>query len=245
MHERNELGKNGTLQKLGGGLLASGDVLVLALIAVGALLAYVLPMIPYVITLFAVLSWFTSIFIAMVAAPLWAVSHATPGGHEAFGSGANGYVLLMSVALRPALTILAMFGSLAILFGIDRVFNMGYQTAFVGAQTSSMIGLFGSIVSVVMYAVLSLILVYGCYRLVQTVPDAILQWIGGRDDDSIGVEKHSDKVIGAYIATRAVGGAASGAFRKGWGEVGGKGAGEAAGNAELSAGNSVPGHKQR
>ena len=45
-----------------------------------------------------------------------------------------------------------------------------------------------------LYCIISLILVYGCFRLVQTVPDAILQWIGGRDDDSIGVEQHGDKV---------------------------------------------------
>ncbi len=38
-------------------------------------------------------------------------------------------------------------------------------------------------------------IVYGCFRLVQTVPDAILKWVGGRDDDSIGVEDHNNKAM--------------------------------------------------
>lgn len=241
------------LDKVPGGEIVSGlagvaSALILPLFAVGVLLAYVLPMIPYIITLFAVLSWFTSIFIAVVAAPLWAVSHATPDGHDAFGSGSNGYILLMSVALRPSLTILAIFGSMAILFGIDWVFNIGYQAAFAGGQLNSVVGLMGVVVSIAMYAVISLILVYGCYRLVQTVPDAILQWIGGRDDDSIGVEQHSDKAIGAYIAMRSGAGQVARAGRVGIDSAreakknrvgGGRESAAQAGNKDLSAGNTT------
>lgn len=180
--------------KLLGYFSAIGMSLIGILFLAGAMLAYVFPMVPYMLMLFAVMSWFTSVFIAVVAAPLWAVSHATPDGDDAFGSGKNGYVLLMSVVLRPSLTILAMFGSMAIMFAMDKILNLGYMTAFAGAQANSMSGVIGLIVGFLLYAVISLILVYGCFRLVQTVPDAILQWIGGRDDDSIGVEQHGDKV---------------------------------------------------
>ena len=68
------------------------------------------------------------------------------------------------------------------------------MAAFSGAQVNSISGLIGMLVGFCLYCIISLILVYGCFRLVQTVPDAILQWIGGRDDDSIGVEQHGDKV---------------------------------------------------
>ena len=68
------------------------------------------------------------------------------------------------------------------------------MAAFSGAQVNSISGLIGMLVGFCLYCIISLILVYGCFRLVQTVPDAILQWIGGRDDDSIGVESHGDKV---------------------------------------------------
>lgn len=108
-----------------------------------------------------------------------------------------------------------MFGFMAILFAIDWIFNLGYQSAFAGGQTNSFVGLLGIVVGVAMYAIISLMLVYGSYRLVQTVPDAILQWIGGRDDDSIGVEQHSDKALGAYVAMRGGAGAIGRGMREG------------------------------
>lgn len=87
-----------------------------------------------------------------------------------------------------------MFGAMAIMFAMDKVLNIGYMAAFSGAQVNSISGIIGMLVGFFLYCIISLILVYGCFRLVQTVPDAILQWIGGRDDDSIGVEQHGDKV---------------------------------------------------
>lgn len=53
------------------------------------------------------------------------------------------------------------------------------------------------------------------------MPDAILQWIGGRDDDSIGVEQHGDK------AMAVVGNFNSNAASRGLGTLGGKAAGGA------------------
>lgn len=184
------------------GLGAIGSIispLIALMFLLGAILAYVLPMVPALLLLFAVMAWLTSVFIAVVAAPLWAISHATPDGHEAFGSGSNGYVLLMSVALRPSLTILAMFGSYAILFAMDAILNPLYSTAFAGGQINSTTGLIGFLVSIFLYVLTSIAIVYGSFRLIQTIPDAVLQWIGGRDDDAIGVERSTDKVYAAAM----------------------------------------------
>lgn len=197
-----------------GGVISSlasiiGSILMALLIA-GIFMAFVLPMIPYMLMLFSVMAWYTSLFIAFVAAPLWMISHATPDGHEAFGSGSNGYVLLMSIVLRPALTILSMIGSMAILYAMDGLLNAGYMTAFAGAQMNSISGPIGLAVGVVLYCIISTVLVYSAYHLVQTVPNAILQWIGGKDDDSIGVHDHNNRVIGAVWQSGNVGGGAIG-----------------------------------
>lgn len=151
-----------------------------------------------------------------MAAPLWAISHATPDGDDAFGSGKNGYVLLMSVVLRPSLTILAMFGSMTILYAMDKILGIGYMNAYTGAQITSATGPIGCVVGILLYCVISTIIVYGRFRLVQTVPDAILQWIGGRDDDSIGVEQDGDKAMAVVSNFN------SGAANRGIGTIGGK-----------------------
>lgn len=141
----------------------------------------------------------------MIAAPLWAISHATPDGHEAFGAGERGYILLMSVTLRPILTIIAMFGSMALLYAIDMIFNIGFSAAMDGSQANSTTGVIGFVVTLIMYCAISLSIVYASYRLVQSTPDAILKWIGGSDDDSIGVEKHGEGTTAMLIAARGHG----------------------------------------
>ena len=44
------------------------------------------------------------------------------------------------------------------------------------------------------------ILVGGTAMSIQTLPDAILSWIGGRSDDAVGVGEHSEKAHGMLIA---------------------------------------------
>ena len=83
---------------------------------------------------------------------------------------------------------------------------MGYSTAFEGAQTNSLTGPIGFIMSILMYCVFSLILTYSAYHLVQTAPDAILKWIGGSDDDAIGVKNHSDQAFAMVSTSRSAGG---------------------------------------
>jgi hypothetical protein len=147
-----------------------------------------------------VMSWLISVFIATVAAPLWAISHATPDGHEVLGQGASGYVLLMSVVLRPALMILAMIASMAILAAMNKILGLGFTTAFAGAQINSITGLIGFIASILIYVILVIVLCFGCFRLIHTIPDAILKWIGGSDDDATGVEHQNTKAL-AYLST--------------------------------------------
>ncbi len=180
-----------------GGLM---KVIVIPLALAGAFLAYVLPMIPYILMLVGVMSWLISVFIAIVASPLWAVSHATPDGHDVFGQGASGYVLLMSVVLRPALMTLAIIASMAILMAMNKILGLGFTTAFAGAQINSITGLIGFIASILIYVIIVIVLCFGCFRLIHTVPDAILKWIGGSDDDAAGVEHQNTKAM-AYLSS--------------------------------------------
>lgn len=180
-----------------GGLM---KVIVIPLALAGAFLAYVLPMIPYTLMFLGVMSWLISVFIATVAAPLWAISHATPDGHEVLGQGASGYVLLMSVVLRPSLMVLAMIASMAILAAMNKLLGIGFTTAFAGAQINSITGLIGFIASILIYVIIVIVLCFGCFRLIHTVPDAILKWIGGSDDDAAGVEHQNSKAL-AYLSS--------------------------------------------
>ena len=60
-------------------------ILMLALLIPGVLIAYVLPMIPYVMWMAGVCGWLILVCEAMIAVPLWMLAHMTVGGDGLHG----------------------------------------------------------------------------------------------------------------------------------------------------------------
>ena len=66
--------------------------------AIGAILYYVLPFVPFVYFFFAVGAWIKAVFEAMVGMPLWALSFVRIDGDGLPGkSGMNGFYLLLEI----------------------------------------------------------------------------------------------------------------------------------------------------
>ena len=63
--------------------------------APGIIIAYVLPMIPYVLWMAGVCGWIILVCEAMVAVPLWMLAHMTFGGEGLHGRGIEGWGLLV------------------------------------------------------------------------------------------------------------------------------------------------------
>jgi conjugal transfer/type IV secretion protein DotA/TraY len=175
-------------------------IIVLSLLVMGIMLAVVIPMVPTVIWMFGVFSWLLSVVIAVTAAPLWAIAHATPDGDDAIGGGMRGYVLLMAVVLRPPLMLLGMFFGLLLMYAVDMMLTTTFMPAFTMSQSNSIIGLFTGLTGVVMYGVLCFTMTQASFRVTQKLADSVLQWIGGRDDDAIGVEQHTESARGLMVA---------------------------------------------
>jgi len=81
----------------------------LALLIPGMIIAYVLPMIPYVIWMAGVAGWIILVCEAMVAVPLWMLAHMTVGGDGLHGRAVEGWSLLFNVVFRPTLMIIGLF----------------------------------------------------------------------------------------------------------------------------------------
>ena len=122
---------------------------------------------------FGVFSWIISVCIAMVAAPMWAIAHATPDGDDAIGGGMRGYVLLMSVTLRPALMLFGLFFAMLAMYATDKMLTIGFMPAFVMSQTNNVIGPIVTVSCVIMYGVVSFVLVQACFRIIQKIPETI------------------------------------------------------------------------
>ncbi len=81
----------------------------LALLIPGIVIAYVLPMIPYVIWMAGVAGWIILVCEAMVAVPLWMLAHMTVGGDGLHGRAIEGWSLLFNVVFRPTLMVIGLF----------------------------------------------------------------------------------------------------------------------------------------
>jgi conjugal transfer/type IV secretion protein DotA/TraY len=81
----------------------------LALMTPGIIIAYVLPMIPYVLWMAGVCGWIILVCEAMVAVPLWMLAHMTVDGDGLHGRAIEGWALLFNVVFRPTLMIVGLF----------------------------------------------------------------------------------------------------------------------------------------
>lgn len=78
----------------------------------GFLLAFYLPMYPYIIFTFGVIGWFIAVIEAMVAAPLVAFGLTHPEGHDFLGEAKQSLILLLGAFLRPVLMVIGLIGAM-------------------------------------------------------------------------------------------------------------------------------------
>jgi conjugal transfer/type IV secretion protein DotA/TraY len=81
----------------------------LAILLPGIIIAYVLPMIPWVMWMAGVCGWIILVCEAMIAVPLWMLAHMTVGGDGLHGRAIEGWSLIFSVVFRPTLMVVGLF----------------------------------------------------------------------------------------------------------------------------------------
>ena len=153
---------------------------------VSFMFAVVLPSLPMMIFMVVIVGWLLGVLQTILAIPLWALLHMTP--EPTFvGSQRQGYLLLLSLFARPALAVIGLFAAILISDPLVTFVVNGFF-AVRGAIEGGMSG--GNVVVYYLTAVpqflvwmmaLSVLLVvvlYMCFALPQTLPGAVLQWIG-------------------------------------------------------------------
>lgn len=137
-----------------------------------------LPSLPYTIFLIAGLGFILQVLQTLVAVPLWAVMHMTPN-QTFIGSQAQGYLLLLSLFVRPALLIIGLFAAFAL---INPVLNVVTEAFF--AMRSSLNNDSYWFVQflqlknwLVVYGLLLAPVMFMVFGLPQILPDAVLSWL--------------------------------------------------------------------
>ncbi len=100
--------------------------IVTALFSTGLILAYYVPLYPYIIYTFASIGWFITVIEAMVAAPLVCLGFTHPEGHDFLGRAEQGLMLLLSVFLRPVLLVIGLISAMILSYVALLLLNTGY-----------------------------------------------------------------------------------------------------------------------
>lgn len=193
-----------------------------------------LPSLPYAIFMIAVVGWVLAVLLTTIAAPLWAIMHTRPS-QTFVGSEAQGYLLLMALFVRPALTVIGLFAAMLV---ADPVVDFIAKAFFSmrGAVVTST-GFFpGALVEfltfawwLIMYGIVLLPVLYMIYGLPNALPDRVLAWLNVGVQD-LGSNQAAANIRGGVAMTALQQSASAGRQRRlpdegGSGSPGGSGGG--------------------
>ena len=175
-------------------------VLGLLLIA-GAVLAYLLPALPFIRFLFAILGWIVTVVVAVLAITVFAAAHVTRGDGNRLATQATrlGWLFLPALILRPPLMLFGLIaGYFVFLAGIG-LFNEVWLPQMRDAGASGGLGPIGFLAMLTLYVMIAYGLMNASFKLIDVLPSAVLDWIGGRGGAG---DEGGDRVGGA--ATGAI-----------------------------------------
>ncbi len=161
--------------------------MIAAMMAMGAILAYYIPLVPYLVFTFAFIQWLVLTVEAMTAAPLVALGILHPEGqHEVFGHSSMGIAFMATLFLRPSLMIIGYFAATVMCIVVVLVLNAGFffaaDSMITGDATTG--SLFGCIVVWMMYTNAVIIAVTKAFSLIYHIPDHVSRWIGINEPSS-------------------------------------------------------------
>ena len=119
---------------------------------------------------------------SIIAAPLWAVMHMTPD-RTFVGSQTQGYLLLLSLFVRPALIITGLFAAMMVANPVVGYISKAFWAMYHANVTSAeSLGWFIEFLQwknwLIVYGFVLLPVMYMIFGLSQSLPDTVLRWIG-------------------------------------------------------------------
>jgi conjugal transfer/type IV secretion protein DotA/TraY len=152
----------------------------MALLMPGLTIAFVLPMIPWVMWMAGIIGYLILVCEAMVAVPLWMMAHLTYEGDGLHGRGFAGYELLFNILFRPVLMIIGLFLGYFIFTCASWLIRMsfGIAAAFVlgdGWIVTNWLGLF---VLLAIFVLAHTVAAIASFQMITLIPHHVPRMIG-------------------------------------------------------------------
>ncbi len=97
--------------------------IVAPLMMAGVLLIFYIPLYPYILFSFGIISWIFLVIEAMIAAPLVCLGLTHPQGQDFLGKAEQGVILLLTVFLRPVLMIIGLIAAIIVSYVMLKMVN--------------------------------------------------------------------------------------------------------------------------
>lgn len=196
-------------------------LLITMLLGFGIVLAYVIPMIPYIMVLFFIVGMLTLLAEALIAAPLWAFFHCRMDGQEFVDQVQRpGYMIAFNLLLRPSLMLLGLFMSFFIHGALTWFLSVTFGPAVAGATAGFGSGPIAFVVLLGIFAFLNFQIAIRSFQLITQVPDRVTRWFG-YGGEHLGESEHGHQagnVVAGVVSARSGellrGAGAAGALRR-------------------------------
>lgn len=179
----------------------------------GFMLAYFLPLIPFLTFLLSSLTWFIMVIESIVMMPLVALAHLNPEGDGLPGAHAkSAYFFIFSMFLRPVLMIFGLVCGWLVFVTAAVLMNNLYLMAASGAVDLSGGAhiLVSKMVLSIFYVVILYIVCHKSFLLINYFPDHALQWMnaGKAPTEPMGDASHLGSqaaLVSGYVGEKSFG----------------------------------------
>lgn len=188
------------------GLAAAFFSFVPMLAIAGFTLSFVIPFMPTIIIVSAILGWLVMCAEAIFIAPCWAIMHLTANGDDMVGSGSQGYRLVLSLMLKPVLLVFGIIASIVLLQVMGDFIASIFQDTFLSLNEDSplLILVLSSVFYGLVYGSLIHTVIKRIFNLITEVPDSVLKWITNSDNQLGQSASQIAGGNGAFVAAAAV-----------------------------------------
>lgn len=155
------------------------------LLMVGVMAAVYVPLMPFIILFGAVVGYLVLLIEALFAAPLWAMAHMSPDADGFVGKQGQGYMLILSLTLRPGLMVIGFVAARILLIPLAALVAhfWGFMTANLASGWTIIFSTYGSCI---VYILIMNNLLKKLHALTHSLPDKILVWLSANASTVMG-----------------------------------------------------------
>jgi conjugal transfer/type IV secretion protein DotA/TraY len=201
-------------------------IIVIALFTIGTTLSIYIPFAPFIIWFTACINWLVIVGEAVIAAPLWSMTHLHTDGEGMGQKTTHGYIFLLNVMVRPILMVIGFFLGGAIVQVGGTFLNSQLASVIANSQFDSMSGIVSFIWWIFIYCSICISLINSSFSLIHIVPDQVINWVGGYAAPNMG----RDTASNANNAMNQLGSKTEGGIKEGLAKSPSSGGSDTGGN---------------